>query len=85
MGITANSFSSVSLEPPLLLWCLSTHSASAVALARNERRWNIELNQISVAATAVLKCLRRSTSSVTRRRASRASGRRGREREQKRG
>ena len=27
VGVTANSFSSVSLEPPLLLWCLSNHSS----------------------------------------------------------
>ena len=33
VGITANSFSSVSLEPPLLLWCLSNHSSGAVAFA----------------------------------------------------
>lgn len=33
VGITANSFSSVSLEPPLLLWCLSSHSSGAVAFA----------------------------------------------------
>lgn len=25
-GLTANSFTSVSLEPPLLLWCLDNHS-----------------------------------------------------------
>lgn len=31
VGITANSFSSVSLEPPLLLWCLSNNSSGAVA------------------------------------------------------
>ena len=33
VGVTANSFSSVSLEPPLLLWCLSNHSSAAVAFA----------------------------------------------------
>lgn len=31
VGITANSFSSVSLEPPLLLWCLSGGSGSVRA------------------------------------------------------
>ena len=33
VGVTANSFSSVSLEPPLLLWCLSNNSSGAVAFA----------------------------------------------------
>ena len=33
IGITANSFSSVSLEPPLLLWCLSSASSSVRAFA----------------------------------------------------
>jgi len=33
VGITANSFSSVSLEPPLLLWCLSNHSSTIAAFA----------------------------------------------------
>ena len=31
VGVTANSFTSVSLEPPLLLWCLSSLSSSAPA------------------------------------------------------
>ncbi len=31
VGITANSFSSVSLEPPLLLWCLASGSSSVPA------------------------------------------------------
>jgi flavin reductase (DIM6/NTAB) family NADH-FMN oxidoreductase RutF len=31
VGITANSFTSVSLEPPLLLWCLAAASTNAVA------------------------------------------------------
>ena len=26
MGITVNSFASVSLDPPLVLWCLARHS-----------------------------------------------------------
>lgn len=33
VGITANSFTSVSLEPPLLLWCLGAASTSAVAFS----------------------------------------------------
>jgi flavin reductase (DIM6/NTAB) family NADH-FMN oxidoreductase RutF len=31
VGVTANSFSSVSLEPPLLLWCLASGSSAAPA------------------------------------------------------
>jgi flavin reductase (DIM6/NTAB) family NADH-FMN oxidoreductase RutF len=31
VGITANSFSSVSLEPPLLLWCLASGSSAVPA------------------------------------------------------
>jgi flavin reductase (DIM6/NTAB) family NADH-FMN oxidoreductase RutF len=31
VGVTANSFSSVSLEPPLLLWCLASGSGAAAA------------------------------------------------------
>jgi flavin reductase (DIM6/NTAB) family NADH-FMN oxidoreductase RutF len=33
VGTTANSFTSVSLEPPLVLWCLSSKSASISAFA----------------------------------------------------
>jgi flavin reductase (DIM6/NTAB) family NADH-FMN oxidoreductase RutF len=33
VGVTANSFSSVSLEPPLLLWCLASGSSGAPAFA----------------------------------------------------
>lgn len=33
VGITANSFTSVSLEPALLLWCLAAASTSAVAFS----------------------------------------------------
>lgn len=33
VGVTANSFSSVSLDPPLLLWCLATSSSSLEAFA----------------------------------------------------
>ena len=31
VGVTANSFASVSLEPPLLLWCLASGSSAAPA------------------------------------------------------
>jgi flavin reductase (DIM6/NTAB) family NADH-FMN oxidoreductase RutF len=33
VGVTANSFTSVSLEPPLLLWCLANASSAAPAFA----------------------------------------------------
>lgn len=33
VGITANSFTSVSLEPPLLLWCLANGSSAVPAFA----------------------------------------------------
>jgi len=33
VGVTANSFTSVSLEPPLLLWCLSSVSSGVPAFA----------------------------------------------------
>ncbi|MBS0366860.1 MAG: flavin reductase family protein [Proteobacteria bacterium] len=33
VGVTANSFSSVSLQPPLLLWCLAAGSGSVGAFA----------------------------------------------------
>jgi flavin reductase (DIM6/NTAB) family NADH-FMN oxidoreductase RutF len=33
VGITANSFTSVSLEPPLLLWCLAHNSSGVAAFA----------------------------------------------------
>jgi flavin reductase (DIM6/NTAB) family NADH-FMN oxidoreductase RutF len=32
-GLTANSFSSVSLDPPLVLWCLQREAASAPSFA----------------------------------------------------
>ena len=32
VGVTANSFASVSLEPPLLLWCLASGSSGAPAV-----------------------------------------------------
>jgi flavin reductase (DIM6/NTAB) family NADH-FMN oxidoreductase RutF len=34
VGITANSFASVSLDPPLILWCIASASASVVAFAK---------------------------------------------------
>ena len=34
IGVTANSFTSVSLEPPLLLWCLAISSSAAPAFTR---------------------------------------------------
>lgn len=33
VGVTANSFTSVSLDPPLVLWCLNSASPSASAFA----------------------------------------------------
>jgi 3-hydroxy-9,10-secoandrosta-1,3,5(10)-triene-9,17-dione monooxygenase reductase component len=33
VGTTANSFTSVSLDPPLILWCLANQSASLAAFA----------------------------------------------------
>ena len=33
VGVTANSFTSVSLEPPLLLWCLAASSSAVPAFA----------------------------------------------------
>lgn len=33
LGVTANSFTSVSLDPPLLLWCLATSSSAVEAFA----------------------------------------------------
>ncbi len=33
IGVTANSFTSVSLDPPLILWCLSNQSTSLAAFA----------------------------------------------------
>ena len=37
VGLTANSFTSVSLEPPLLLFCLDCRSTSLAAFERAER------------------------------------------------
>jgi 3-hydroxy-9,10-secoandrosta-1,3,5(10)-triene-9,17-dione monooxygenase reductase component len=34
VGVTANSFASVSLEPPLLLWCLAGGSSAVPAFTR---------------------------------------------------
>ncbi|GLU33374.1 flavin reductase family protein [Trinickia caryophylli] len=36
-GLTANSFSSVSLDPPLILWCQATASKSYAAFRENSR------------------------------------------------
>lgn len=36
VGVTANSFTSVSLDPPLVLWCLNAASPSASAFATGE-------------------------------------------------
>lgn len=36
-GVTANSFTSVSLEPPLVLWCLQNSSTSLSAFAVGRR------------------------------------------------
>ena len=40
VGITANSLTSVSLDPPLLLWCLANKSSSTGAFAW-QRRFNV--------------------------------------------
>ena len=37
VGLTANSFASVSLEPPLVLWSLSQHSTSLSAFRAGSR------------------------------------------------
>ncbi|WP_294003675.1 flavin reductase family protein [Sphingomonas sp.] len=37
VGLTANSFTALSLDPPLLLVCVALNSASAAALGRAER------------------------------------------------
>jgi flavin reductase (DIM6/NTAB) family NADH-FMN oxidoreductase RutF len=37
VGITANSFSSVSLDPPLVCWCLKTSSYSLPAFRQSQR------------------------------------------------
>ena len=42
IGITANSFSSVSLDPPLVSWCLKTSSYSLPAF-RQSRRFAINV------------------------------------------
>lgn len=36
-GVTVNSFTSVSLDPPLVLWCLSRHAPSAPVFLRSGR------------------------------------------------
>ncbi|MCW7536889.1 flavin reductase family protein [Aquabacterium sp. A7-Y] len=37
VGVTVNSFNSVSLDPPLVLWCLSRRSGSLAAFSRATR------------------------------------------------
>jgi flavin reductase (DIM6/NTAB) family NADH-FMN oxidoreductase RutF len=37
VGITANSFASVSLDPPMILWCLDSRSASVSAFGPSAR------------------------------------------------
>lgn len=34
VGVTANSFTSVSIDPPLVLWCIARESASTVAFRK---------------------------------------------------
>ncbi|NBA97310.1 flavin reductase [Pseudomonas sp. R5(2019)] len=42
VGITANSFNSVSLNPPLVLWSLAKSALSLAAFAEN-RHWNVHV------------------------------------------
>jgi|HigsolmetaAR201D_1030396.scaffolds.fasta_scaffold01703_9 flavin reductase (DIM6/NTAB) family NADH-FMN oxidoreductase RutF len=51
VGVTANSMASVSLQPPLLLWCLANKSGSLGAF-QNEARFAVHIlaeDQIDVA------------------------------------
>jgi flavin reductase (DIM6/NTAB) family NADH-FMN oxidoreductase RutF len=41
-GVTANSFTSVSLDPPLVLWCLQNSSTSLAAFTK-DRRFSINM------------------------------------------
>lgn len=42
IGITANSFNSVSLNPPLVLWSLAKNARSREAFA-NAKHWNVHV------------------------------------------
>ncbi|WP_169711842.1 flavin reductase family protein [Henriciella litoralis] len=42
IGVTANSMTSVSLDPPMLLWCLATRSSSVDAFELG-RRFNVHI------------------------------------------
>jgi len=53
VGFTANSFNSVSLDPPLILWSLSQRSASLAAFERADRY------SVNVLATAQVGLARR--------------------------
>jgi flavin reductase (DIM6/NTAB) family NADH-FMN oxidoreductase RutF len=53
MGLTVNSFSSVSLDPPLVLWCLA-HKAQSMATFRACERYLIHVlavDQLELAGT----------------------------------
>jgi flavin reductase (DIM6/NTAB) family NADH-FMN oxidoreductase RutF len=42
VGVTANSFTSVSLEPPLLLWCLASCSSAPNFARRTHDKFEVE-------------------------------------------
>jgi len=42
VGLTANSFNSVSLSPPLVLWSLSKHSSSMQGM-RSAKAWAVNI------------------------------------------
>src|SRR6185437_2184725 len=48
VGITANSFSSVSLDPPLVSWCLRSNSYSLPAFRQSKR---FAINVLGAGAT----------------------------------
>jgi len=52
VGLTANSFNSVSLEPPLVLWSLAGHSASLAAFESAER---YSINVLSAAQSELAR------------------------------